>query len=168
MTTSLITISSMDVRTILTGKGRFLAEEIWQGIFYKISWKPENFSFCFWLFYLRLRHNNDHVGSWLIARAVFQRIFCRSFVSHNLVAGKKVQLLNEIESYITATVYSIGKTVKFKSALWGRVTALMGERQKRFAQLLSLSVLNLFYGNPDKIMHERFPFNSNSLDRTKK
>ena len=28
----------------------------------------------------------------------------------------------------------------------------MGERQKRFAQLLSLSVLNLFYGNPDKIM----------------
>lgn len=158
----------MDVRTILTGKGRFLAEEIWQGIFYKISWKPENFSFCFWLFYLRLRHNNDHVGSWLIARAVFQRIFYRSFVSHNVVARKKVQLLNEIESYITATVYSIGKTVKFKSALWGRVTALMGERQKRFAQLLSLSVLNLFYGNPDKIMHERFPFNSNSHDRTKK
>lgn len=72
---------------------------------------------CFWLFYLRLRHNNDHVGSWLIARAVFQRIFYRSFVSHNVVARKKVQLLNEIESYITATVYSIGKTVKFKSAL---------------------------------------------------
>ena len=160
MTTSLITISSMDVRTILTGKGRFLAEEIWQGIFYKISWKPENFSFCFWLFYLRLRHNNDHVGSWLIARAVFQRIFYRSFVSHNVVARKKVQLLNEIESKF--------KKVKFKSALWGRVTALMGERKKRFAQLLSISVLNLFYGNPDKIMHERFPFNSNSHDRTKK
>ena len=160
MTTSLITISSMDVRTILTGKGRFLAEEIWQGIFYKISWKSENFSFCFWLFYLRLRHNNDHVGSWLIARAVFQRIFYRSFVSHNVVARKKVQLLNEIESKF--------KKVKFKSALWGRVTALMGERKKRFAQLLSISVLNLFYGNPDKIMHERFPFNSNSHDRTKK
>ena len=160
MTTSLITISSMDVRTILTGKGRFLAEEIWQGIFYNISWKSENFSFCFWLFYLRLRHNNDHVGSWLIARAVFQIIFYRSFVSHNVVARKKVQLLNEIESKF--------KKVKFKSALWGRVTALMGERKKRFAQLLSISVLNLFYGNPDKIMHERFPFNSNSHDRTKK
>ena len=160
MTTSLITISSMDVRTILTGKGRFLAEEIWQGIFYKISWKSDNFSFCFWLFYLRLRHNNDHVGSWLIARAVFQIIFYRSFVSHNVVARKKVQLLNEIESKF--------KKVKFKSALWGRVTALMGERKKRFAQLLSISVLNLFYGNPDKIMHERFPFNSNSHDRTKK
>lgn len=36
------------------------------------------------------------------------------------------------------------------------MTALVGERQKRFAQLSSLSVLNLFYGNPDKIMHERF------------
>lgn len=81
-------------------------------------------------------------------------------MSHNVVARKKVQLLNEIESKF--------KKVKFKSALRGRVTALMGERKKRFAQLLSISVLNLFYGNPDKIMHERFPFNSNSHDRTKK